>query len=170
MSDDGEILLGREPVAKPNDFGAVEFTDQSAAPADHVVVCRRAPRAFVVRLSGPEARFAEDPRLHQQRQRAVDRRFAHAVAAFLQGVEQLLGLEMLAEAQCRFEDEAPWLGVLDPPGAKKAFEGLASGRQLLRLDRLVSQVRGVPRARQARPLDLRARKVVSSGRACARVE
>src|SRR5262245_38113799 len=73
----GEALLPADLVLRPLDLPALELDDATTRNADHVVVVVPAEHRLVARLSVLHLDLVDQPRVHQARQRPVERGPGH---------------------------------------------------------------------------------------------
>lgn len=126
MTCDMKLVTPSDAVAHAFHLVGVELYDPTTAATYHVIVWCLAEGVFEIRLLHVKPSLTQYATIHEQWKRAIDRGFADAKPAFLQGVHDLLRLEVVCEGQHGVENVAPRQRVLDTMIAQVLNKRLAN--------------------------------------------
>ena len=124
VADYVEVVLSCDPFPQLDHFIGSELDDSPTPPTEHVIVRVLAEGVLVVGLLDVETDLLKDAAVHQQGQRPVHRRLPDVKPPLFDGIDNLLGLEVLVHVEHHVEELPPWTGELDPVIAEVLAECL----------------------------------------------
>src|SRR5262245_7187688 len=133
----GEALLPADLVLRPLDLPALELDDATTRNADHVVVVVPAEHRLVARLSVLHLDLVDQPRVHQARQRPVERGPGHGPPLAAEVGQELIRVEVAADPKHLLQDGAPLARQPEPLAGQVFREPRGSVHQPPRTPRLL---------------------------------